>query len=144
MEIGATVTFEEIKRIKEEIRASYALAVRDYLEFAYRARFPENEPACVALATCHYNLFLSALSKTHGELSPFREMLHRLCVRFGSTPHILDEINSSMILELMKLTAFQRRNSPSAVASYSLVVAVIAHTLWSALADQAPKQTRAA
>ncbi len=138
------MNFEEIKRIKEEIRASYALAVRDYLEFSYREQFPGNEPASVALATGHYNLFLSALSKSPQELSPFREMLHRLCVRFGSNSGVLDRVNSSMILELMKMTAFQRRNSPSAVAAYNLVVAVIAHTLWSALADPVPKQTKAA
>jgi hypothetical protein len=49
-----------------------------------------------------------------------------------------------MLLELMKMTAFQRRNSADSVAAYNLVVAMIAHALWTALADHAPKQTRAA
>jgi len=142
--IGVPVTFEEIRLIKEDIRSSYALPVRDYLEFSYRERFADNEPACVALALGHYNLFLSALSKNQGELAPFREMLHRLCQRFGTAPGVLDDINRSMILELMKMTAFQRRNSPGVVAAYSLVVALIAHTLWSAMAEPTPGQPRAA
>ena len=138
------MTFEEIWIIKEEIRSSFALPVRDYLEFSYGATFPDSEPARVSLALGHYNLFLSALSKNPGELSPLREMLHRLCARFGAVPSLVDDVNRSMILELMKLTAFQRRNSPDSVAAYNLVVAMIAHTLWNALEDPARKQTEAA
>ena len=104
--IGAPVTFEEIRLIKEDIRSSYALPVRDYLEFSYRERCPDNEPACVALALGHYNLFLSALSKNQGELAPFREMLHRLCQRFGTAPGVLDDINRSLILWLEERFAF--------------------------------------
>jgi hypothetical protein len=135
---------EEIRSIKEDIRASYALPVRDHLEFSYAQSFPTNESARIALSLAHYNLFLSALSRNSVELAPLREMLHRLSERFGAVPQLVEDINSSMILELMKMTAFQRRNSADSVAAYNLVVAMIAHALWTALADQASKQTRAA
>lgn len=138
------MTSEEISVIKEDIRSSYALPVRDHLEFSYAQTFSNNEPARIALSLAHYNLFLSALSKNAVELSPLREMLYRLGERFGAGPTLVEDINRSMILELMKMTAFQRRNSADSVAAYNLVVAMIAHALWTALADHAPKQTRAA
>ena len=138
------MTSEEIRIIKEDIRSSYALPVRDHLEFSYAQSFPTNEPARIALSLAHHNLFLSALSRNSVELAPLREMLHRLGERFGAGGQLVDDINRSMILELMKMTAFQRRNSADSVAAYNLVVAMIAHALWTALADPAPKQTRAA
>jgi hypothetical protein len=118
--------------------------VRDHLEFSYGVNFPDNESARVALSLAHYNLFLSALSKEPAELVPLREMLNRLSERFGAPPDVIDDVNRSMILELMKMTAFRRRNSPDAIAAYSLVVAEIAHTLWSALAMTGAKETQAA
>ena len=138
------MTSEEIRIIKEDIRSSYALPVRDHLEFSYSQSFPANEPARIALSLAHYNLFLSAISRNAAELAPLREMLHRLSERFGAGEQLVDEVNRSMIHELMKMTAFQRRNSADSVAAYNLVVAMVAHALWTALADQAPKQTRAA
>ena len=138
------MTFEDIRLIRRDIRASYALPVRDHLEFSYGVNFPDNESARVALSLAHYNLFLSALSKEPAELVPLREMLNRLSERFGAPPEVVDDVNRSMILELMKMTAFQRRNSPDAIAAYSLVVAEIAHTLWSALAMTGAKETQAA
>lgn len=138
------MTFEDFKLIKRDIRSSYALPVRDHLDFSYGEKFPNNESARVALALAHYNLFLSALSKDPAELSPLREMLNRLSERFGALPAVVDDVNRSMILELMKMTAFQRRNSPDAIAAYNLVVAEIAHTLWNALEQTASKETKAA
>ena len=138
------MTTDELRLIRRDIRSTYALPVRDHLEFSYGVKFPSNDSARVALSLAHYNLFLSALSKDPAELFPLRAMLHRLSKRFGACSDVIDDINRSMILELMKMTAFQRRNSPDAVAAYNLVVAEIAHTLWNALADAEGKQTQAA
>ena len=44
----------------------------------------------------------------------------------------------------MKVTAFQRRNSPNVVAAYNLVVAEIAHVLWSTIAEPPTKGVEAA
>ena len=110
------MTLEDDNRlIRREIRSSYALAVRDHLEFSYGDRFPGNESARVALSLAHYNLFLSALSKDPAELSPLLEMLRRISERFGALPEVVEGVNRSMILELMKMTAFQRRNSPDSL-----------------------------
>lgn len=138
------MTFEEIRLIRRDIRSSYALPVRDHLDFSYAENFPNNESARVALSLAHYNLFLSALSKEPAELTPLREMLSRLAERFGAGPQVIEDVNRSMIFEMMKMTAFQRRNSPDAVAAYNLVVAEIAHALWSALGDTGAAQIRAA
>jgi hypothetical protein len=141
---GAIVTNDDIQMIKEEIRGSYALPLRDFLEFAYREKFPTNEAARVAFALGHYNFFLSALSRTSAELAPYRELLRRLCQRFEAPVGILVEITRALVLELMKVTAFQRRNSPNVVAAYNLVVAEIAHVLWSTIAEPPTKGVEAA
>jgi hypothetical protein len=138
------VTFEDIRLIRRDIRASYALPVRDYLEFSYGAQFPNNDSARLALGLAHYNLFLSALSRDDAELSPLMDMLRRLSERFGAPSEVIEDINRSLILELMKMTTFQRRNSPDAIAAYNLVVAEIAHSLWSALAEPGQRQPQAA
>jgi len=144
LDCGAAVTFDEIRLIKEEIRTCYALPLRDFLEFAYREKFPGNESARVAFALGHYNFFLSALSRSPGELAPHREMLRRLCQRHDAPVSVLDEVNRDLVFEMMKLTAFQRRNSPGVVAAYNLVVAEIAHVLWSAMAAAPSPRTEAA
>lgn len=138
------MTFDDIRHIKEEIRTSYALPLRDFLEFAYRERFPDNESARVGFSLGHYNFFLSALSRNPVELSPHREMLRRLCQRHEAPLGLLDEVNRALVFEMMKMTAFQRRNSPGAVAAYNLVVADIAHVLWSAMAEPSPQRIEAA
>ena len=138
------MTFEDIRHIKEEIRTSYALPLRDFLEFAYREKFPTNESARVAFALGHYNFFLSALSRGPGELAPHREMLRRLCHRHEAPVSVLDDVNRDLVFEMMKLTAFQRRNSPGVVAAYNLVVAEIAHVLWNAMAEAPPQRIEAA
>ena len=137
------MTLEDDNRlIRREIRSSYALPVRDHLEFSYGACFPDNESARIALSLAHYNLFLSALSKDPAELSPLLEMLRCVCERFGALPELVESVNRSMILELMKMTAFQRRNSPDSIAAYTLVVAEIAHVLWGALAGAGQVQSQ--
>ena len=138
------MTFDEIRLIKEEIRTSYALPLRDFLEFAYREKFPANESARVAFALGHYNFFLSALSRGPGELAPHREMLRRLCQRHEAPVSVLDEVNRDLVFEMMKMTAFQRRNSPDAAAAYNLVIADIAHVLWSTMAEPTPQHIEAA
>ena len=138
------MTFDEIRLIKEEIRTSYALPLRDFLEFAYREKIPANEAARVAYALGHYNFFLSALSRGPGELAPHREMLRRLCQRHEAPVSVLDEVNRDLVFEMMKLTAFQRRNSPGVVAAYNLVVAEIGYVLWSAMAQTPTQRIEAA
>jgi hypothetical protein len=127
---GPGMTRDEINAIKEDIRSSYALPVRDFLEFTYRARFPEDTSARVAFVLGHYNYFLNAVTKSAAELAPHRDSLLRLCDRFAVPTDTVEEVNQSLVLELMKLTAVQRRNSPDVLAAYNLVVAMIAHALW--------------
>ena len=141
---GATVTFDDIRIIKDEIRTSYAVPVRDFLEFTYRETFPANESARVAFALGHYNFFLSALSRNASELTPHREMLRRLCRRHEAPLGVLDDVNRALVFEMMKMTAFQRRNSPDAAAAYNLVIADIAHVLWSTMAEPTPQHIEAA
>ena len=138
------MTFDDIRFIKEEIRTSYALPLRDFLEFAYREKFPDNESARVGFALGHYNFFLSALSRNAAELSPHRDMLRHLCHRHEAPLAVLDDVNRALVFEMMKMTAFQRRNSPGAVAAYNLVVADIAHVLWTAMAGAPPQRIEAA
>ncbi len=138
------MTKDDIQLIKEELRGSYALPLRDFIEFAYREKFPNNESARVAFALGHYNFFLSALSRSSGELAPYRDLLCRLCQRFEAPVGILDDMNRALVFEMMKMTAFQRRNSPNTVAAYNLVVADIAHVLWSAIADPPSQSVEAA
>ena len=125
------MTHDEISAIREEIRSVYALPVRDFLEFTYRDRFPEDTSARVAFVLGHYNFFLNAVSRPVSELGPHRESLTKLCVRFGVPASLLEEVNQALVLELMKITAVQRRNSPETLAAYGLVVALIAHGLFS-------------
>jgi hypothetical protein len=125
------MTQDEINAIREEIRSVYALPVRDFLEFTYRERFPEDTSARVAFVLGHYNLFLNAASRPPSELTPHRESLTRLCQRFDVQAGVLEEVNRALVLELMKITAVQRRNSPETMAAYGLVVALIAHGLFS-------------
>lgn len=138
------MTQEEISAIKEEIRSVYALPVRDFLEFTYRDRFPEDTSARVAFVLGHYNFFLNAISRTPSELNPHRESLTRLCIRFGVAASVLDEVNQALVFELMKITAVQRRNSPETMAAYGLVVALIAHGLFSSTEStlQSPRRFR--
>jgi hypothetical protein len=125
------MTQDEISAIKEEIRSVYALPVRDFLEFTYRERFPDDTSARVAFVLGHYNFFLNAIARSPTELAPHRESLTRLCTRFGVPAIVLQEVNQALVLELMKITAVQRRNSPETMAAYGLVVALIAHGLFS-------------
>lgn len=125
------MTQDEISAIREEIRSVYALPIRDFLEFTYRERFPEDTSARVAFVLGHYNFFLNAVSHPPSELNPHRESLARLCVRFGVPVNVLAEVNQALVLELMKITAVQRRNSPETMAAYGLVVALIGHGLFS-------------
>lgn len=142
--MGFAMTQDEISAIKEEIRSVYALPVRDFLEFIYRERFPEDTSARVAFVLGHYNYFLNAVSRPPAELNPHRESLMRLCIRFGVPATVLEEVNQALVFELMKITAVQRRNSPETMAAYGLVVALIAHGLFSSTdaAAQAPRRFR--
>jgi hypothetical protein len=91
----------------------------------------------------HYNFFLNAVTRPPAELNPHRDSLARLCVRFGVAVSVLEEVNQALVLELMKITAVQRRNSPETMAAYGLVVALIAHGLFSgAEPAQAPRRFR--
>jgi hypothetical protein len=68
----------------------------------------------------------------------------RLCGRFSVPTDTVEDVNQLLVLELMKLTAVQRRNSPDVLAAYNLVVAMIAHALWGRSEPDGQKRFRAA
>ena len=131
----------EVRIIKNFIRTSCTLPIRDFIEFCYKEHFNETDPALRGLVVCHHNLFMSTLSENIEDVSRNNELLFRISNRHGLSPEILADLNMRILFELIKIIASQNRNSPTAIAKHCIVISMIAHSLWSA-ADQVSAQTQ--
>ena len=129
----------EIQAIKQHIRSSYALPIRDFIEFCYKEHLNETDQAFKSLVGCHYQLFLSTLSEDLESVPRNNAILQRISLSLGLSPEIIAGFNIRLMFELIKIIASQNRNSTTSIAKHCIFISIMAHSLWSA-GDQTSMQ----
>jgi len=121
--------------LKHEIYRLCAAPVHDYISVSYKKYFSERDAGFNLLVAAHYRFILSILSKDPSDHSEKFENLFIESNLFGIKPHELTDINTGIILEILRQTARRHRNSPLLMSQCNLVVTMLAYSLWRTVDD---------
>ena len=129
------INLDVTELLKDEICKLCAAPVHDYISDSYKKYFSENDAGFNLLVAAHYRFILSILSKDSSDHAEKFESLFIESNLFGIKPHELTDINTGIILEMLRQTAGRHGNSPLLMSQCNLVVTMFAYSLWRTVDD---------